>query len=340
MQRLADRRVNITSMPADDVQALVHELQLRQIELEIQNEELRRVMTAAIGDPDRTEEELRASHDDLERRVEERTAKLTELVDELEQQAADRKRAEQARQTSQEKLKQAERLASIGTLATGIAHEINNPLGAIVLSVYVALRSLDEPSKTERLLQQIQSDAERCARIIRGMMDFARGQSTEKWPLDLNEVVLHAMDFTQEYARKRGVTLELRLADHLDRIVGHAKELGQAVVSLLHNGVQACCDGGKVTIETDQSEDRIRLEVRDDGCGMSADQMERAFDPFYTTRQDEGGTGLGLSIAHGIVSGHRGTIEVASRAGRGAVVTIEFPKYRKKEAKRGERPGG
>ena len=171
----------------------------------------------------RAEEELVRYRDHLEELVEERTREL------------DR---------SREQLQRAQRLASIGTLAAGIAHEINNPLGMMLLSMDVALDSLDKPEALRELLRQQKQDVERCSRIVKGVLDFARQQSTEKWSLDLNEIVRHGMDFTREYARMHGVAVEARLADALGPILGNATELEQVVVNLVHNAVQAC--GGRV----------------------------------------------------------------------------------------------
>ena len=142
----------------------------------------------------------------------------------------------------------------------------------------------------------------------------------------LNEVVSHALDFTREYAKMHGVELEANLAGSMAPMMGNTTELEQVVVNLVHNAVQACGESGRVTVETCQEGDRLRLRIRDNGCGMAPEQIEHAFDPFYTTRVEKGGTGLGLSTVHGIVTGSEGTIEIASDWGRGTVFTVEFPR--------------
>ncbi len=240
---------------------------------------------------------------------------------------------------SREQLQRAERLASIGTLAAGMAHEINNPLAMILLGTERALRALDKPDTVEGLLQQNKRDVERCARIVRGMLDFARHRSTQKWPLDLNEIVRHSMDFTLEFARQNGVAITARLDDELPRLMGNATELEQVVVNLVHNAVYACGDGGRVTIETRQAKGMVQLVVSDDGCGMNPQQLEHVFDPFYTTRMERGGTGLGLSTVHGIVTSHGAAIRVASLPGNGTVFTIEFQKHVETEVDDGQGAG-
>ena len=223
-------------------------------------------------------------------------------------------------------MQRAERLASLGTLAAGIAHEINNPLGMMLLSTDMALRSLDRPETLAELLEQQKRHMKRCAHIIKSVLNFARPRSAEKSLLDLNEVVRHGMDFTQESARLRDVHVETALVDPTCPLMGNLTELEQVVVNLVENAVQACGKGGHVTVETRAEDGMVRLTVRDDGCGMTREQIEHAFDPFYSTRHTKGGTGLGLSTVHSIVAGHEGTIEIVSETGRGAVFTLAFPR--------------
>ena len=258
-----------------------------------------------VTEKKQAEEELARYRGHLEQLVEERTRELA---------------------SSRERLARAERLASIGTLAAGIAHEINNPLGMMLLGADLALRSMDNPDTLVSLLHQQKSEVERCAHIVRGVLDFARQRPSEKWPLELNDVIRHGMEFTREYARLHGVHVETALAESPCPIMGNLTELEQVVVNLVNNAVQACRPGGLVTAETHHSGGRVRLLVRDNGHGMTPEQIEHAFDPFYTTRLEKGGTGLGLSTVHGIVVGHGGTITITSTPGRGAAFIIELPK--------------
>jgi PAS domain S-box-containing protein len=260
------------------------------------------------------------------KRAEEELTRYREHLEELVKQRT------QEMDAAREQARHADRLASIGTFAAGIAHEINNPLGMMLLSIDSALASLDQPEVVARLLSKNKIDIERCARVVRDVLDFSRRHSTAKRGLDLNEVVRHGVDFTREYSAKHGVTVETRLASMLSPISGNVVELGQVVVNLIHNAVHACEERGHVTIETQETADKVRLVVRDDGSGMTPEQMQHIFDPFYTTRLDKGGTGLGLSIVHGIVTSHEGTIAVASEAGRGTIFTVEFGRYTEKEA--------
>lgn len=263
-----------------------------------------------ITDRKRAEDELARHREHLEELVEERTRALDE---------------------SNRKLHRSQRLASLGTFAAGIAHEINNPLGMMLLSTDIALESLHKPDALAELLQRQKNNVERCSRIVKGVLDFARQQSTQKWPLDLNEAVARSLDFAREYARQNGVVVESALAPGLDTILGNMTELEQVVVNLVQNAVQSCNAGGQVMVETCENGDKVRLVVRDNGCGMTPEQMEHACDPFYTTRLETGGTGLGLSTVHGIVSSHQGTLDIHSEKGEGSVFTIEFPCYLESE---------
>jgi len=272
----------------------------------------------------------------IAREITERKGAEEELAryrDHLEEVIAQRTREMEA---AREEARRAERLASLGTFAAGIAHEINNPLGIMLLGTDTALACMDKPEVVAQLLRQNKVEIERCARVVRGVLNFAREQPTEKHPLDLNEVVGYSVVFATEFSAKHGVKVETRLAKSLNPILGNAVELEQAVVNLVYNAVQACGGGGHVTIETQEVGDTVRLLVRDDGSGMTPEEVRRVFDPFYTTRLEKGGTGLGLSVVHGVVTSHKGSITVASEEGRGTTFTIEFGRHTGTEAADGK----
>ncbi|MCK6484031.1 MAG: PAS domain S-box protein [Phycisphaerae bacterium] len=252
----------------------------------------------------RAEGELARHRDRLEQLVRERTAQL---------------------EASQQQLRQSERLASIGTLAAGIAHEINNPLGLILLRLDDIRHSLNDASAVESCLEAVAEDVNRCARIVKGVLRFARRESSEKWASDLNRIVRSAVELTGDYVREHGVRLELTLTDDLPPILGNDTELEQVVVNLLQNAVHACAGEGRITVQTRRDTADVVLMVCDDGCGMSPEHRARAFDPFFTTRFDQGGTGLGLSTCHGIVTDHGGSIDIDSQHRRGTMVTVRLP---------------
>ncbi|MGE0479534.1 MAG: PAS domain S-box protein [Phycisphaerae bacterium] len=229
---------------------------------------------------------------------------------------------------SQERLQRAERLVSIGTLAAGIAHEINNPVGGILMGAQSALADLDDPSQRDfvrRCLNEIVDDARRCGRIVKSVLRFARQEPTEKWPTDLSALLRRSIDMLRDLTEQRRITFRIDVAPDLPQVPVNPTEIEQVFVNLLRNAIQASSPGGTVDIAMHRIDDRVRMRIRDFGHGMSADTLERAFDPFYTTRQFEGGSGLGLSVVHGIVKAHGGNTVVQSSAGEGAEFTVDLP---------------
>jgi PAS domain S-box-containing protein len=229
----------------------------------------------------------------------------------------ERKRAEQ-------ELRRNERLASIGTLAAGVAHEINNPVGGILMAAQYALESRDDSTAVERALNDIASNATRCGHIVRNVLKFAREQTSPKAPAELNQVVRHAADLVRRFAEERGSTLELMLGRELSPVIMTPVEIEQVIINLVENAVQA--GARRIILRTESVDDQVRVAIQDDGSGITQENRQHLFDPFYTTRYREGGSGLGLSIAHGIIADHGGAIDLESEVGRGTTMTISLPR--------------
>lgn len=266
---------------------------------------------------------LAGYRDHLEQLVEERTAEL--LV-------------------SQQKLREADRLASLGTLAAGLAHQINNPIAVILLAAqYGRHRSEDEDFRGvfHKVIDDITAEAERCSAIVQSVLQFARGDSTEQWREDLNSSVQRACLLTSAYAAEHQASLDLDLRESSLQVEMNPVEMEQVLVNLIRNAVESKRAGARIGITarrvaTDGDEpDLARVDVTDDGRGLDANSLKRVFDPFYTTRLADGGTGLGLSLAHGIVRRHRGSLTVESKQGRGATFTITLPCTSPSEAEAG-----
>jgi PAS domain S-box-containing protein len=234
-------------------------------------------------------------------------------------------------EASQEKLRTAERLASMGTLAAGIAHEINNPVGSLMLAAQNGIKALDLPDRlpfARRCFEDVIREGKRCSEIVQSVLAFARQNSAEQCPLNINETVEGALEAARPYAEEHGVQIHRRLASSLPQVIGQALVLQRAFINLIHNAVEACQRGGKVTVATTASPGGVKVVVEDDGRGLTKEQRKRIFDPFYTTRLSRGGTGLGLSLAYGIITSHGGAIQVDSEAGRGTKIHVEFPRNR------------
>ncbi len=243
----------------------------------------------------------------------------------LEEVVAERTRELEA---SQEQLRLAERLASIGTLAAGVAHEINNPVGVILLTAQNAFelsKGSDNETVMNQALDKIVDNAKRCGHIVESILQFSRQETTRKWPNDLNAVLQHAVEVTRTYAQESHAVVGLELARDLPKVVFNPIEMEQVFVNLIRNAIEAGGPNLRVSICSDKTPHAVRIMIQDNGRGLTEEEKLRVFDPFYTTRQEQGGTGLGLSITHSIIKEHGGTISIQSRAGQGTTVTIALP---------------
>jgi signal transduction histidine kinase len=241
-----------------------------------------------------------------------------------------RSRAELAIRVADDRLRRSERLASLGTLAAGIAHEINNPVNTIVMTAESALMSLREADGNGRLsedLAVVAQEAERCGEIVRKTLEFVREQRPARRNEDLNEITRSAVTMAQKTLRAPAAEIGVELADDLPPAHLNRAEIEQAVIHLIRNALESGAGEhpATVTVRTARQGDRVAIAVEDDGVGVASEVRDRIFDPFFTTRRDKGGTGLGLSLAHSIVTDHGGTIEVESEPGRGSVFRIELP---------------
>jgi len=217
----------------------------------------------------------------------------------------------------------ARRLETLAALAAGIAHEINNPIGGILLAAEAVRGEGREPQETREALDTVVRLANRCKAIVRSVRRFARSQSAPMTPGDLNAVVRRAGAGLAERLRSGACAVELDLGDPLPTIRLVEAGIEQMVENLVSNALEA--GAHRIEIRTFRRGDRIVLEVEDDGEGIDPDDIPRAFEPFFTTRREAGGTGLGLALVRGIVIGHGGEISVASRPGAGAIFTVLLP---------------
>lgn len=230
-----------------------------------------------------------------------------------------------ARKLAEERLRQSERLASVGTLAAGIAHEINNPLGVILLLAEEALMDRPVGDALAEALREIAIHVRRCAAIVSSVQRFARRQPLVKTTLPLQGVLQRAVELTRAQATQQETVVSLAPPQGETLVPGSATELEQVAINLINNATRASTAGQGVLLAAGGDARGVWFTVSDSGCGMNSEEQRRAFDPFYSTHRSSGGTGLGLSIAHGIVHDHGGTIELQSAPGRGTVVTVRLP---------------
>lgn len=229
---------------------------------------------------------------------------------------------------AKEKLERTERLAALGTFAAGIAHELNNPIGTILLAAEGALDELaggDGVAFARARLGEIVADARRSGQIIKSVLRFSQRQPSERVASDFNAVVRRGAALLGETAAAAGADVRLDLDEGLPPVLLNATEFEQVVGNLLRNAIEAAQGPVRVQLKTQRDDGHVRLVVSDDGPGIAAEEIGHIFDPFHTTRAERGGMGLGLSVVHGIVEAHRGHVDVASAPGAGATFTIELP---------------
>jgi signal transduction histidine kinase len=236
-----------------------------------------------------------------------------------------RKRAQAERITLQEQIRHADRLATIGHLAAGVAHELNEPLSGILGFSQLAKKHPDLPKQVSQDLSKIESESLNAREIIRKLLLFARQTSPTKNQVNLNHIVEEGVYFLEARCKKAGITLTLTLQTGLPEIIADPMQLRQVVVNLVVNAIQAMPEGGNLTITTVFRDDFIWLVVADTGQGMTEEVKERIFEPFFTTKDVGGGTGLGLPIVYGIATSHGGEVKVHSQPGKGTRVEIRLP---------------
>lgn len=232
--------------------------------------------------------------------------------------------------TKSRALVRSERLAGVGYLAAGLAHEINNPLGIIGGYAEAALAKPDDTERAGKALRVIADEAFRCKQITGKLLSLARPTDAEPTPVDLAHVLHHAAELMRGLDAFAGHTVALDVADDLV-VTGHASELTQVAINLLANALEATPPDGRVSVTAERRGPWARVAFTDTGRGMTADQLERIFEPFYTDAPNRAasaspGTGLGLAVTHAIVTQHAGRITATSEGeGAGATLTIELP---------------
>ena len=219
------------------------------------------------------------------------------------------------------------RLASLGQLATGLAHEINNPLTAVVNCSYVLMQK-DLPEDVGKNLKTIYHGAQRAADIVGRLLAFARQQEPERIYTDVNKLVEAAIALRAYEMEAANIRVATRLAPDLPRTMADAGQLQQVFLNIILNAeveMRLAHGGGRLMVKTERTDDGIRISFKDDGPGIAREYLARIFDPFFTTREVGQGTGLGLTLCHRIVTEHGGRIYARSRPGKGATVIVELP---------------
>jgi signal transduction histidine kinase len=261
-----------------------------------------------------TEVDLRRSNDEI--------GLLAESFNEMSRKmAAD---IESLRQMN-EQLTRTEKLAAMGTLAAGVAHEVNNPLASIssLIQMMRSRKELDADSKEK--LDLIASQIDRISQVTRDLTDFSRTRPAAKGPVDVNQVIETSLRLAGFDPQFQSLEIGKELAPSLPRIYADAGQLQQVVLNMLLNARDAMPNGGRLSLRTARRNGALAIEIADSGPGLDGERARQVFDPFFTTKPAGKGTGLGLAVCYGIVTAHGGTIEIGRNEGKGARFTIILP---------------
>jgi len=230
----------------------------------------------------------------------------------------------------EQQIRNSEKLASVGRLAAGVAHEINNPLGGILNCLYNLRKGALSPSRQEEYRVSMEDGVRRVQKIVRQLLDFSQQHEPELALTDINHVVDRVLVLTTHLFAPKRIVLETVFSQGLPNVMVDRHMIEQVLMNLVLNAVQAMADGGRLTIRTSVVEGVCLIEVCDTGSGIPPAILPRIFDPFFTTNREGEGTGLGLSVSLGIVERHGGKILVDSEVGKGTTFTLCLPVSRER----------
>jgi two-component system, NtrC family, sensor kinase len=237
----------------------------------------------------------------------------------------ERKLANDKQLELENQLRHADRLAKVGQLTAGVAHELNEPLAGILGFAQLAVRKIDSPELTARYLDRIIQSCLHAREIIKKMMLFGSPMPHRMEPVDLNRLLAEGIAFIEPRFTHAGIRFECEFDERLPMILADPSQITQVLVNLVINAIHAMPAGGTLTIRTQFAAGKVRMIVQDTGTGMDPHTLEQIFMPFFTTKDVDQGSGLGLPVVHGIVAAHGAAIDVQSQLERGTVFTITFP---------------
>ncbi len=236
-------------------------------------------------------------------------------------------------QKTQDTLVQAEKLSSIGQIAAGVAHEINNPLTGVLLYTRLMLKALREgrfdPETSKERLSLMEQETERCSRIIKNLLDFSRQTQPKPVPFPVGKVIKNALSILSHHAELNNVNITFESEEDLPMVYADPDQIQQVFVNIIINAIQAMPNGGTLTIKAGHLKDTKEVFVKfiDTGIGISKENIKKLFTPFFTTKDKGKGVGLGLAVCYGIIQRHKGKIEVESEVGKGTTFTVKLGSY-------------
>lgn len=245
----------------------------------------------------------------------------------------ERKQSEEDKERLQEQLRHADRLATIGQLSAGVAHELNEPTGSILGFAQLLQKDTGQSEQAQKDIEKIMRASLHAREVIKKLMLFARQVPPQKTRLNLNQVVDESLYFLESRCAKEGIKVVRQLSPDLPDVTADQAQMTQVLVNTVVNAIQAMPDGGQLTVQTKTSDNSVLLLVEDTGIGMEEKVQRQIFQPFFTTKDVGQGTGLGLAVVYGIVTSHGGTISVDSQVGRGTKIKIQLPYAEQSKAK-------
>ncbi|MBI4657155.1 MAG: hypothetical protein HY746_10495 [Elusimicrobia bacterium] len=238
---------------------------------------------------------------------------------------AEQKRAKESQMKLRDQLRHADRLATIGQLSAGIAHELNEPLSSVLGFAQLVKKSSKLPKQILSDMEKIETSALYAREVIRKLLIFARQMPSQKIPMNLNHVVDEGLYFFKNRCIKEGIKLSYLPCPGLPEIEGDPTQMKQVLVNLVVNAIQSMPKGGELTVQTASSKKHVSIFVMDTGCGMPEEVKKHIFTPFFTTKDVGEGTGLGLAVVYGIVKAHNGSVYFESEVGKGAWFEVRLP---------------
>ncbi len=260
--------------------------------------------------------------------LQERERELAEekaRIETLQENALELQDAYNKLKATQTKLIQTEKMAAVGQLAGGVAHEINNPMGVILGFSQSIMRRIKEDDPLHMPLKSIEREAIRCRKLIVDLLTFSRAEKTKAEKIDINQAIEEMLSLIEAGTKVKNIDIIKEYGSGIPGIIANKNQIQQIIVNLCNNAIDAMPDGGKIKISTLKIEDRIELKISDSGKGMTRETMRHIFEPFFTTKEAGKGTGLGLSLCYDIIKKHNGTVQVESVLKQGTVFTIKLP---------------
>jgi len=238
-----------------------------------------------------------------------------------------RERDERLKEYTRQQIMKSERLATLGQLAAGVAHEINNPLGAVLMYTHLSLEEMQAEDPCRKNIEKAVAEATRCKDIVRGLLDFARQTEPKVELSDVNEILERTLALVENQALFQNLNITRVFSPSLPKAMMDGSQIQQVFTNIILNGAEAIDGEGELTITTRMAPDSesIEIEFIDTGCGIPRENLEKIFDPFFTTKEVGRGTGLGLAVSYGIIARHKGTIDVISEPGKGTTFIVRLP---------------